>query len=242
MTDIVEAHGKAYLVTLTDEVLALDLRSGILRWKFTSGAPNERFLANSSPTIAAGRLIFGEIDGTVSALDAETGRLLWRRELGARVSTSIAAVGNHLYAGDATGRIHRLNAATGAVEAQLRIGESAIFRIVVAGESLLVFVIEADTATLKSVALSLKAVRWTHGAPPSGWSSFALPYVWKGWVFAGKETGEIVALRLADGQPEWSGKVKGRIAGIGGDETSLFLGTTAGMLYAYPLSVGSRRP
>jgi hypothetical protein len=59
--------------------------------------------------------------------------------------------------------------------------------------------------------------------------------VWREWVVAGQERGEIVALRLADGGRAWEGKVTGRIAGIGGDETALYLGTTNGTLYRYPL-------
>jgi len=234
-SDVVQLRETAYVVTLGDEVVALDLRTGAVQWKLASGASNDRCLPNSTPAIVGERLIFGSLDGTMYGLDAKSGAVLWRRVLPARVSTSVAIVGDNVFAGDADGRIYRLGVAHGTIEAQLRVNGSPSFKLVRAGESLLVFVHESGVMTLQSVPLALDAVRWMQGAPRPGWSSFAWPYVWKDWVIVGRETGEFVALRLADGQAAWQGKVTGTVSGIGGDETSLYLGTTRGTLIGYAL-------
>ena len=64
--------------------------------------------------------------------------------------------------------------------------------------------------------------------------------MWRSAVFVGTKDGRFMALRLADGEPEWEGAIKGAIAGIGGDDTLLCLGTTNGTVYAYPLPTSTR--
>jgi hypothetical protein len=240
MTDVVGCGGTAYVVTLGDELLALDLDSGVVRWRFASGASNPHYFPNSTPVIVGDRVIFGGFDGTVRALSTRSGSVLWQRDLGAWISTSVAAIGDDLYVGDSLGRIHKLDAATGASRAWLTIDGNMGFRLLPAGRSLLVFANEDGVTTLKSIASTLGAVNWTRSAPGPGWTFFGAPYVWKGWVVVGRGTGDFVALRLADGRPEWQGKVTGQVAGIGGDEASLYLGTTGGALYAYPLPACAR--
>ena len=138
--------------------------------------------------------------------------------------------------GDANGRVHQLND-TGATDATLQVEGIVNFKLVPVGESLLVFANESGNMTLKSLPLTLDRVRWTQTAPRPGWSSFAWPYVWHDYVVVGRESGQFFGLRLTTGEPEWEGKVKGSIAGIGGDESSLYLGTSNGTLCGYALPV-----
>jgi outer membrane protein assembly factor BamB len=237
MTDVLRFDRTVHVVTLYDELIALDLGTGAVRWTFGTGASNSQFLVNSTPALLGDRIIFGGLNGKIQALDARTGRMLWQRELGARVSTSVAVVGNNAYVGDANGRVHQLNANTGATDATLHVDGTVNFKLVPVGESLLVFANESGNMTLKSLPLTLDRVRWTQTAPRPGWSSFAWPYVWKDHVVVGRDTGQFFGLRLTNGEPEWEGKVKGPIAGIGGDETALYLGTSTGTLYGYALPV-----
>ena len=235
MTDIVQFGNSVFFVTLADELISLDLRTGAVRWKAPSGASNERFARSSTPAVTADRVIFGGLNGKIVALDAKSGTVVWRQTFDGRVSTSITVVGEDVFLGTATGGVHRLDANTGATEAELRLDGSPDFRLVGVGQSLLVFVTHSGVTALKSVPLTLEAVRWTQVPAAPGWTSLASPYVWKEWVVAGKESGEFVALRLIDGQPAWRGQLSGAIAGISGDETSLYLGTVKGTVYSYPL-------
>jgi outer membrane protein assembly factor BamB len=235
MTDVLRFDRTVYAVTLSDELIAVDLGTGAVQWTFGGGASNPQFLVNSTPALVGDRIIFGSLNGKIQALDARSGHVLWQRELGARVSTSIAVVGNNAYLGDTDGRVHKLNANTGATDATLQVEGTASFKLVPVGESLLVFANESGNITLKSLPLTLDRVRWTQTAPRPGWSSFSLPYVWKDYVVVGRETGQFFGLRLTSGEAAWEGKVKGPIAGIGGDESSLYLGTSNGTLYGYAL-------
>jgi outer membrane protein assembly factor BamB len=53
--------------------------------------------------------------GTVSAVDAGTGKLVWTRSVGADVEASPAVYNGTVYIGDLNGRLHALSTATGAV-------------------------------------------------------------------------------------------------------------------------------
>lgn len=87
-------------------------------------------------------------------------------------------------------------------------------------------IIAVDCPTLKALWLSLSGCR-------------ARVMVLVG-VVVGTSEGEFRPLRLADGKSEWGGQVKGQVAGIGGDESSLFIGTVNGTLYSYALPATAR--
>ena len=240
MTDVVQAGDDIFVVTLNDELTALDLQTGAIRWTFPSGASNAGFFPSSTPVVVGNLVVFGGLGGTAYALRTSSGDVVWRRELGARISTSVAAVGRDVYVGDADGTVYRLDALTGEEKARLRISGVPSFDIVPVNDSLLLFVNQAGAVTLMSLRANLTSVRWSRGAPESGWSSFTWPHVWKSAVFVGTKDGRFMALRLADGEPEWEGAINGTIAGIGGDDTLLCLGTTNGTVYAYPLPTSTR--
>jgi len=64
MTDVVGCDGTAYVVTLDGELLALDLDSNVVRWRFTSGVSNPPLYSESHSGHRRDRVIFGGFDGT----------------------------------------------------------------------------------------------------------------------------------------------------------------------------------
>ena len=240
MTDIVQAGDHVLVVSLNDELTALDLQTGAIRWTFPSGTPNPQCLPSSTPAIAAGRVVFVGLDGTAYGLDTSSGKAFWHRALGARVSTSVASVGAEVFVGDVNGTVHRLDARSGDENGHLGIEGVPRGHIVPTNESLLLFANRASGVSLVSIRGDLGGVRWLRDGPDSGWSSFSWPHVVRGTVVVGTESGRYMALRLTDGEPEWDGVVKGRVAGIGGDETVLLVGTTNGAIYARGLPNSAR--
>lgn len=74
LTAPVIAHKRIFLADKQRRrVFCLDLESGDELWSHTSGGT-----VDSPPTYSQGFLVFGSSDGTVSALQAGTGRLIWR--------------------------------------------------------------------------------------------------------------------------------------------------------------------
>ena len=88
-----------------------------LRWVTHTGNSLYYF---SSPVIHAGRLYLGLSDGQaafrkagVICLDAATGNTIWRTRLEDDIHSTLAALGDSVYALSNSGMLHRLNAKTG---------------------------------------------------------------------------------------------------------------------------------
>jgi len=68
------ANGRVFFgSSVTDEICAIDARSGEIAWSFATEGP-VRF----APTVSEGRVYAGSDDGYVYCLDADDGSLLWR--------------------------------------------------------------------------------------------------------------------------------------------------------------------
>ena len=239
-TDIVRDGERLYAVSLTDHLICLDLRTGRLIWTFASGSSNEKLvLARWTPALSGRRLLFGGLDGLVYAVDAESGQLLWKRDLGSPIWTPMLLLANGLYVGTFDGRVHRLSQDSGAAVGQIDIGGLPFGPLVPAGDSLLLLVASDDRgATLKALDLSLGRVRWSRDPAAGKWTS-ARPFLWRQSVLAGSGQGELAAISPSDGSLSWSSILQGTIRGIGTGGARLYVGTLEGTLYAYVPAEGS---
>jgi len=228
-----------FAVTLGDELLALDSETGERVWSFRSGVTNENFWLNSSPALLGDRVFFGGLDGILYALDVHAGRLLWRRELGSRVSAGVLAGEGTVYAGTSDSRIHIVNPETGEVMARIETEGAPTGRLALAGRCLLAFLGEHALACYER---SLERPRWIR-AGPKPWTS-SRPYVWGDLALAGNEAGQVTAFRLTDGEVAWSETFGGTIRGIGTYRGGLFVGTLKGEVHArgWPGVTGSSPP
>lgn len=227
-TDIVRLNNNLYAVTFNDELICLDLRTGQLKWSFRSGNPDNHLFMNISPLIKGRTVYFGGLDGKVYALDSKSGKKLWEKDLGARISNSLLISGGSLYAGSAHKRIYQLNAKNGEVISDFAPDGGIYWSFVLTQDSVITHLGEK---TLASFPKSLAKPRWTQeSAKP--WSS-SQPYVWRGTTIVGTEDGEVVAFRLSDGSRVWANKFTGPIGGIGSDGKVLYIGTRSGTVYAY---------
>jgi outer membrane protein assembly factor BamB len=78
--------GRIYVGTLANEVLALDT-NGNIRWRIpTDNAVWTR------PTLHDGTLYFGDLDGTIYAVTADSGSVVWRKNLGSGAVVGSAVV------------------------------------------------------------------------------------------------------------------------------------------------------
>jgi len=225
-SDVVRSGSNIYVVTLEDQLVCLDLESGAARWTFPSSAPPKLYYWTSSPAMVGDRVYFGGLDGFIYAVEANSGKLAWKSNLGARISTSIAAQGHDIYLGTADRHLYRLDADSGRVLGELSVESEPRWRIVSGGDSLLVFL---GPQILASVDLSLKQVRWLAKASQE-WMS-ARPYLWRDLVLAGGRD-ELVAFRASDGARVWSRQISGTVRGIGVTDAVLYVGTLKGRVFA----------
>jgi polyvinyl alcohol dehydrogenase (cytochrome) len=106
---------------------AADLPKLKLKWVF--GFPNTR-MAYGQPTIVGGKVYSGSNDGTVYALDAETGCIYWRRQAGAMVrSAVVVGPDGRVYFGDLESNFYALDGDTGEIIWQKKLDNQAYTRI-----------------------------------------------------------------------------------------------------------------
>lgn len=210
----------------------LDRKSGALRWKATPVTPD---IPCELPTWAetdGKRMFVIGPDGTVIALRASDGRMLWKRRLGARATTAPIVAKGVLYAGAADNRLYSLDAATGRVLRSVPLRGRPRGRLTLAREGLFAL-LENDTAPrglLVALDRTGKRVRWYREHPRTFGSE--QPAIWRDRLVVGDCAGLMSAFSIADGTPDWDLKVTGCIRSITSSNDLLFIGTQEGVVSA----------
>ena len=223
-TDVLLAAGNLVGATWNGSLVALDPASGARRWK--AAVEDSRCGRRPHPPALAGdRIFFADGEGALSAIDAATGRVLWRRDLGC-ASTAPVVWGEDLLVGLAPGRIVRIRLDDGALVGEREVGGRAHSRLTLAGERLVALVGERDLVAFDRDLREL----WRRRAR-SEWSSYR-PLVWRGVVVVGDGDGNLFGLDPAEGEIAWTLHVPGVIRGLGADGDLLFVGTLRGSILA----------
>jgi outer membrane protein assembly factor BamB len=219
-TDIARIGSSIYAASFVDELIALNLSDGNLRWKFATGTPNPDCALPPAPVVVGDRVFCAGLDGILYGFDGQSGRLLWKHDLGRRATTKLSVVGNSLYVGNSANRLFRISADDGHVQSDLSVPACPGGRILVDASALYIFLEDPDSQEgyLISTDLNLLQIRWTHKAERA-WSS-EWPRLWNGFLLAGNCRSELDAFRITDGAPEWSDKLKGCLRSIGTDGDS----------------------
>ena len=240
MTDVVRLEARAYVVTLDNVLVALDLANGRQEWSFRGAPPLDPDYLNvlATPAVTTDRVLFGGADGVLYALSADSGVVLWKSEIASLIVTPLVLVSDTLCFGTRDGRLLLADLSRGKPKAEIRLGQIPFGPPTIAGQSVLIYSVEGDSGVLNAFDMSLTARRWSRRAP-RGWSS-PRPYLWRGSVLAGSEAGELTALAIEDGAVIWTRHLEGVIRGIGQDGDLLFVGTLKGALFAVRPPVGKR--
>jgi outer membrane protein assembly factor BamB len=163
-----------------------------LRWSYAT-----RSYA-SSPAVAGGTAYFGSDDGTVYAVNAATGHLLWSHATGSDVYAGPAVAGGTVYVGSDDDKLSALNAANGHLRWSYSNNYAVESTPVVAGGTVYfgsndhrVYALNAATGLL----------RWSYSAQDAVLSS---PVAAGGSVYFGSNDGRVYALNAANGRLRWS--------------------------------------
>jgi outer membrane protein assembly factor BamB len=234
--DIKGSDSVLYALTKEDTLLCCACSTGDVIWSFHPGE-EAREGNGSSPCLAEDQIFFRDSRNHVYALDASNGELIWKRALLHNVSTSPCFWRGGVYAGTEGGSIHRLNAATGEIEASLVLAEPPYGTITVTGGGLILFTGQRGRGSaLISVDPDITAVCWRQPAPAGTWLSTYRPDIWNGNVLAGTNEGIVMAFRVADGSAEWKLDVGGTVKTVSHYGDTLLVGTFEGMLHALEIA------
>lgn len=74
-TDVARIGRTIYAASFVDELIALNLADGSLRWKFATGMPNPDCALPPTPVVVDDRVFYAGLDGIIHSLNAQSGRL-----------------------------------------------------------------------------------------------------------------------------------------------------------------------
>jgi outer membrane protein assembly factor BamB len=112
--------GRAIYGTFANEVLAVDLTSRQIAWRYTH--PDRKFPFYSSAAVTDGRVFLGGRDKLLHALDAATGKAVWTLTTRARIDSSPVVSGGRVYVGSSDGRMYAADAVSGKQVWEFEIG------------------------------------------------------------------------------------------------------------------------
>lgn len=101
--------GTVYVASMAGELVALELATGKLKWRYKTGAE----VGESSPAVAAGAVYVGDLGGVIHAVDAASGKPLWTFKTAAEVKSSPVIVQDKLLIGSYDSHLYALDARTG---------------------------------------------------------------------------------------------------------------------------------
>src|SRR5687767_1817797 len=101
--------GVVYIGGGNGDLLALDLASGKLRWKYTTG----NLIGESSPAVGDGVVYIGDLGGLLHAVSVKDGSRLWTFQSGSEIKSSPVIAGDVVLAGSYDSHLYGVDVKTG---------------------------------------------------------------------------------------------------------------------------------
>ena len=171
-------------------------------WNAKLGGDSEFLRVALRPAGDGNRIYAASYDGKVSAYDPESGKQIWRNELGIELSAGPGVGEARVVVASKNGVVIVLDAATGEEQ----------WRSDIAGESLACPLVKGETVIVQTIDNRLEAMslfdgrkRWSvvQSAPTLTVRGSASPVIVGNTVVAGFDTGRVVAADLDTGTVAW---------------------------------------
>jgi outer membrane protein assembly factor BamB len=103
------SDGVVYVAVGNGDLLALELASGKLKWKYSA----KTFFGDSSPAVGNGAVYVGDLDGFVHAVNISDGKARWTFKTQAEIKSSAVVVNDLVLIGSYDAHLYAIEAATG---------------------------------------------------------------------------------------------------------------------------------
>jgi len=182
--------------------VAADAVKARVVWQANVGPSGAAIFA---PAVVGDRVYAAAADGTVTALDAATGRQIWRVNAGARLSAGVGASANLVVVGSEEGDAIALDA-NGESRWRARVSSEVLAPPLPLGD---LVVVRAADNRIFALDASDGRRRWVYQRtlPPLAVRSTVGVSAGAGLVLAGFSGGRLVALAPANGAVRWEGNV-----------------------------------
>ncbi len=105
------ADGKVFVGVSSGDLLALDLATGKLLWRYRV----KHGIGESSPAVDKGRVFIGDLSGIIHAVDARSGKVLWTFTTKSEIKASPVVAGDRVLVGSYDEHLYCLSASSGAL-------------------------------------------------------------------------------------------------------------------------------
>jgi outer membrane protein assembly factor BamB len=242
------AYGRLYFANNPGVLFSLDSRSGRVRWRYDS----HRCTA-ASPAVAKGVVYMtflnrppcnsqsSDIDGLVVALNARTGRLVWKRTIGPSETSPLVSRGV-VYVGDWRGNVYAIGARTGRIRWTFQTGGKVKGGAALDGNRLYVASYDGHVYALNA---RTGHELWRASAQPrlgSTGTFYSTPALAYGRLYIGSTDHKVYSYGATTGELRWS-------YGTGGYVYSspavwrlrVYIGSHDGHLYCFDAATGDVR-
>src|SRR4030095_8151161 len=110
--------GAVYVGSSKGELLAIDLETGKLRWKYATGEAG--FIGESSPSVNADTVFIGDLAGLLHAVDRQNGQKRWTFKTNDEIRSSPVLVDDLVRIGSYDTNLYALESRTGKVRWKLQ--------------------------------------------------------------------------------------------------------------------------
>ncbi len=213
-------------------VYAVDLGTGRARW--SKRLPGSVFggIQRSGDTLYTAT---DRPNSRVMALHAHDGRRLWERDIG-KLSAPIALIDDRILAPTQAGRLYSLDAATGAVQWERRLGQARSAAILAAPDTVILATIDTIVSLTARDGKVLDKIP-SPGAITGGWAHAGV------YLIAGTTDSLVIALDAGAMHLAWRVKLDAAVLArptVTGD--TAFVVSRIGTLYRIPLTPPSPHP
>lgn len=215
------ANGKVFVMTTSNQVLALDQVSGKTVWTYESFEENARFLSAGSAAVDGDTVVVPFSSGEVVALSADNGRLLWQATVARSSSLNALSTLNDIagspvidrggvFAVSHSGQLSAIDGRTGQIAWEA--GIASLNTPWLAGDYVFVLTVDGMLVTL---ARSDGAVVWTRQLDTfENMKRKKRSITWAGPILAGDQlilvssAGELVQVSPQDGSTTATRRLK----------------------------------
>ncbi|MRI35065.1 outer membrane protein assembly factor BamB [Endozoicomonas sp. OPT23] len=175
-------------------------------WSKGIGEGTRGSLERLVPSISGNVIYTVGADGEVTALNRETGKVLWNKELKLKVSGGITADAGLLLFGTLNGRLVALKETDGTLLWNISVSSEVISSPQTNGQIVIVQSID-DTVAAYDATDGKQLWRQENLQPALTLRGTSTPRIEGEAVFVGLSNGEAKAFRMTDGAPLWSSRV-----------------------------------
>jgi outer membrane protein assembly factor BamB len=242
------ARGVAYVVNKYGDVRAVRLSDRKILWRRISdprlsGPP--KFV--TAPVYSHGRVFLAFLNGDLIALDAATGRQIWKRNLHAHLESSPLAVGGTLYLGDDKANLVAIRASDGGTRWQFNSPDA--IKASPSYHDGRVFVADYEGVMFCVDAASGRPIWRTNTTrqPPFGEGGFySSPAIAFGHVYAARDDGTVFGFDTRTGRESWHFPTDDFVYGspavahVPGTPPTVYIGSESGRFYALDALTGKQ--